>query len=72
MFVGKLLVNSSEDFQFCFNFFRVSWVQEDLEKARSIDAISDSLANNLSGVDEIIKNGVVNSSQSATARSLLS
>ena len=47
------------------------WVEDDLQNAATINTNASALAQNLSGVHQVLKNGIVNGSQSPAARALL-
>ena len=46
-------------------------VEDDLQNAATINTNASALAQNLSGVHQVLKNGIVNGSQSPAARALL-
>ena len=46
-------------------------VEDDFQNAATINTDASALAQNLSGVHEVLKNGIVNGSQSPAARALL-
>lgn len=69
--VGQLSVNSGESLELIIDLLDIFGVQIDLEESRAVSSESGSLANDLSRVNEVRQEGVVNGSQSAGARAEL-
>ena len=68
---GELLVHVGEGVGLVFDVGLLGLVQVDLEQAGTIQTDPDSLANNLSWVDKVIQDVVVDSLQSSGSWSLL-
>jgi hypothetical protein len=68
---SDLLVHGGKGVQFVFNVLLVLGVQVDFEDRRSVNPVADALANNLGGVDEVIKDGLVDGSDSARSGAVL-
>ena len=71
LLAGELLVDGGEGLHLVFNVSLLALVQMTFEQARSIQLDPDPLANNLCWVDQVIKDGIVNSLKSSGPGSLL-
>lgn len=67
MFVGKFIVHSSESLKFGLNIGLILSIKEYFKNPFSVSLNPGPLSGNLSGVNEIVKDGVLNSSQSSGA-----
>ncbi len=65
--IGELAVDGSEGLELVVNFLSVLRVEEDLQQLALVSADAGALSNNLGGVNEIVENGGVDSSQGAAA-----
>lgn len=65
--VGECAVDLGESIQLSFHFLQVLGVKEDLENSGAVKLVPNALADNFSGVDDVVKDGLVDSCESPRA-----
>lgn len=65
---SELLVDSREGVKLVFKRSGILGIKEDLESLGAINLLTESLANNFSGINEVVQDSIVNSGQSTASR----
>lgn len=71
LLASELLVNRLERLELVVNNSRVLVVKDNLLELEATNLVSDTLANNLTGENKVLKDSIVDSSQSSRCRTLL-
>ena len=68
LLVGKLVVNRCIGVDASLNIGLIASIEVDLEEPRSLDLAAGALSSDLGGVDDILKDGILDSRQGTRAR----